>query len=182
MKKIILGILIGVSITAAGSAYADDIKNVIGLKVEGSFPVKVNGVKTTNDAVIIDGSSYLPVRAMGEALNMDVKFDADLGIELKEKGVTKVETTPQPQATSIPAVPEKTTQQKIDELRSKIIDDKNTLETHNNLMKINEDSLKNSNVPKESVQKAIDGYKKIITEIEARISSYEAEITALQNK
>lgn len=98
MKKFMLGLLVGISVTAAGSAYADEIESVIGKAIQGQFPVKIEGKKLNTQAVVVEGTSYLPVRAIGEALNMDVKFDADLGIELTEKGGTKVEVTPKPDA------------------------------------------------------------------------------------
>jgi hypothetical protein len=96
MKKFIFGLLVGVTITAAGTAYADEISNVIGKTIQGQYPVKIEGKQLSTQAVVVDGTSYLPVRAVGEALDMDVKFNADLGIELTEKGGTKVEVTPKP--------------------------------------------------------------------------------------
>lgn len=104
MKKFIIGLLVGVSITAAGSAYADDIvDSIVGKTIQGQFPVKISGKSLDTQAAVIDGTSYLPVRAIGEALNMEVKFNADLGIELNPKGAT---TVPEPtQSTSTPAKP-----------------------------------------------------------------------------
>ncbi|OCT12639.1 hypothetical protein A8709_33045 [Paenibacillus pectinilyticus] len=104
MKKFILGLLVGVSITAAGSVYADDIvDSIVGKTIQGQFPVKISGKSLDTQAAVIDGTSYLPVRAIGEALNMDVSFNSDLGIELKPKGATTVPESPQ--ATSVPAQP-----------------------------------------------------------------------------
>lgn len=86
MKKFMMGLIVGVAITAAGSAYAEEIQSLVGKTIQGQFPVKVAGVQLTEQAAVLDGTSYLPVRAIGEALNMDVSFNADLGIELKAKG------------------------------------------------------------------------------------------------
>ncbi|MDF2652496.1 MAG: hypothetical protein K0Q73_8301 [Paenibacillus sp.] len=86
----------GIAITAAGSAYADEIvESIIGKTVQGQFPVKISGKQIEAQAAVVDGTSYLPVRAVGEALNMDVSFDSSLGIELKAKGEKTVTTTPQ---------------------------------------------------------------------------------------
>lgn len=94
MKKFVLGVLVGVVIASCGSAYADDvIDSIVGKQVQGSFPVKVDGKQLSSSAAVIDGTSYLPVRAVGEALNKEVTFDADLGIELKSKGGTQVPDT-----------------------------------------------------------------------------------------
>ena len=164
MKKYIIGFIVGAIVSVAGTAYADGIKNVIGLKVEGSFPVKVNGVKASNDAVIIDGSSYLPVRAMGEALNMDVTFDADLGIELKEKeeekGVTTVTDTP------ITSTTEPSKEWKIDDLKSKLRIAKTSLSYV-------EQDLKE--FPTAENQKTIDRLKSQITDYESQLAALEAQ-------
>lgn len=91
MKKTAIAFFLGVSLATAGTAYGEDIiTTMIGKQVEGEFAVKVDGASLDKKAVVIDDTSYLPVRAIGEALNMDVKFDADLGIELTEK---EAETT-----------------------------------------------------------------------------------------
>lgn len=97
MKKFILGVLVGISITAAGSAYADDIvQSVVGKSVDGQLPVKISGKQLPTQAIVVEGTSYLPVRAVGESLNMEVKYDPTTGIELK--GATMAETT-------VPTVP-----------------------------------------------------------------------------
>lgn len=85
MKKVIIAFVCGVVVATAGSAYADDIKSIVGMQIQGEFPVKVSGKQLDTKAAVLDGTSYLPVRAIGEALNMEVSFDADLGIELKAK-------------------------------------------------------------------------------------------------
>lgn len=38
-----------------------------------TFPILVNGEKISTDkpAVVIDGSTYLPLKALGQALNVD---------------------------------------------------------------------------------------------------------------
>lgn len=104
MKKFILGALVGASIMAAGSAYADDIvDSIVGKTIQGQFPVKISGKSLDTQAAVIDGTSYLPVRVIGEALNLEVKFDADLGIELNQRGATTV--TEPTQSTSTPEKP-----------------------------------------------------------------------------
>lgn len=87
MKKFVLGLIVGIAVTATSSVYADDIiQSVVGKSIEGEMPIKVSGKQLSTQAIIVDGTSYLPVRAAGEALNMDVKFDSTAGIELQQKG------------------------------------------------------------------------------------------------
>lgn len=93
MKKSIISFILGFVFATAGSVYAADVASMIGKTVEGEFLVKVNGVTVDKKALVIDDTSYLPVRAIGEALNMDVKFDADLGIELTEKEAVTLQST-----------------------------------------------------------------------------------------
>lgn len=85
MRKYLIGIFIGVALTISSSAFATDVITLIGQKIQGELPVKINGVELEKPAIVINGTSYLPNRAIADALGMDIKFDADLGIELTEK-------------------------------------------------------------------------------------------------
>lgn len=98
MKNLLIGLFIGMALMLASNAFADDIKSLIGATIQGEFPVAINGNALEKKAVVINGSSYVPVRAIGDALRMDVSFDAELGIELKQKGISTV--TEQVYATS----------------------------------------------------------------------------------
>lgn len=73
MKKFIMGLLVGVGIASSFNAYAA-IESLIGKEVQGEVNVKLNGSTIGNKAAIVDGSSYLPVRAIGEALGLNVDF------------------------------------------------------------------------------------------------------------
>jgi hypothetical protein len=101
VRKYLIGILIGVALTISTSVFAEDIQTLIGVKVQGEFPVKLNGEQLVKPAIVINGTSYLPNRTIADALGMDITFDADLGIELKSKEevsmnslVTPTENTP----------------------------------------------------------------------------------------
>jgi hypothetical protein len=75
VKKYLIGATVGVLLATTASVYADDfVPNLIGKTVEGTFKVKLNGNTVSKDAIVIDGSSYLPVRAAGEALGLNVNF------------------------------------------------------------------------------------------------------------
>ncbi|MFE4569945.1 stalk domain-containing protein [Paenibacillus chitinolyticus] len=84
MKKYVVGALFGFVLAFAASANAE-VKTMIDKIVEGTFPVTVEGKKLQTDAVVIEGSTYLPVRAFGEAIGYEVKFDSDLGVSLEQK-------------------------------------------------------------------------------------------------
>ncbi|WP_256757393.1 hypothetical protein [Cohnella sp. WQ 127256] len=91
MKKIIISFVMGAVLATAGSVYAEDIKSLIGKSVQDEVNVKVDGALLDKKAVVIDGLSYLPVRAIGDALDMNVSYSAKTGVELKPKVTKKVE-------------------------------------------------------------------------------------------
>lgn len=178
MKKFAMGILVGIAISTTGSVFADDIvQSIIGKEIQGSFPIKVNGKQLPEAAAVVDGTSYLPVRAMGEALNMEVSFNSDLGIELKSKGgetVTTQPATPQTVAPT-PIKPRMTSQ----EIQAKIDEEKETIKKYKGLLEINQ---KLANDPKFPVPSAKDSdamYLKSIADAEARIAELEKQLTEL---
>jgi hypothetical protein len=106
MRKYIIGMFIGVALTISTSVFAEDVITLIGQKIQGEFPVKINGEQLEKPAIVINGTSYLPNRAIADALGMDIKFDADLGIELTNKEVTMVAQETTLSAMTEPAVTE----------------------------------------------------------------------------
>lgn len=84
-KHITLGILIGLALSLAVGAYAEvPMINLIGQTVQGQFPVTVNGKKIDDPAAVIKidtvDKGYLPIKALSDALGVDISFDPDLGI------------------------------------------------------------------------------------------------------
>lgn len=109
MRKIILGVLIGLGLSIGVTTYAADIVSLIGKKVDGSFPLYINDVRADKDVLVIDGTSYLPVRSAAALFGYDVSFNADLMVMLTKKGdpvITNTSNgptaspTPTPKATS----------------------------------------------------------------------------------
>ncbi|OQB13745.1 MAG: hypothetical protein BWY15_01594 [Firmicutes bacterium ADurb.Bin193] len=75
-KQLILGIIIGILVTATIS-YADEIQTY--MAELASFPVLVDG-KTVNldmPAVTINDRTYLPLRAMGDVLGVSVNWNTE---------------------------------------------------------------------------------------------------------
>lgn len=73
MKKYIIGFIAGAVFATAGAVYADDVV-LIGKKIEGQTTVYKDGVRL-DSAIIVDGKSYAPTRAIGEAAGYEVSFD-----------------------------------------------------------------------------------------------------------
>ena len=79
MKKIVLGFILGMITCISFQAIATTT-NIFKAE-KASFDILVNGEKLTNSdkpTVVIDGSTYLPLRTMGNALNVPVEWNADL--------------------------------------------------------------------------------------------------------
>lgn len=88
MKKYIIGAVFGFILSIGVSAHAE-VVNMIGKVVDGTFAVKVGDNTIDTPAIVIEGTSYLPVRAIGDAIGYTVGFDSDLGITLTPKAVTQ---------------------------------------------------------------------------------------------
>lgn len=86
MKKMIVGGLIGAALTVGFTAHAEVTNMMIGKVVDGVFPVKLNGHTLHTKAIVIEGTSYLPVREFSEQLDMEVRFDMQEGISLYQEG------------------------------------------------------------------------------------------------
>ncbi|MDB5053269.1 MAG: hypothetical protein JWM44_1319 [Bacilli bacterium] len=89
MKKtpiFLMGLVVGVLAALSSTALADGtIKNLIGLTIQGQFPVTVDGTQLTNPAIVTDGTSFLPVREFGESVGYNVYFDPEGKIILNKK-------------------------------------------------------------------------------------------------
>ncbi|MEK4513649.1 hypothetical protein [Paenibacillus sp. FSL K6-2524] len=72
MKKFIAGIIVGALLFGAMPVMAAQVKSVLGQKVTGTYTVqKADGTKIAEGAVI-NGSAYVPVRAIAEATGTDL--------------------------------------------------------------------------------------------------------------
>lgn len=75
LQGIIIGLVIGCTLTAGCIVFAKSFE-----AITAQFPILVNGKEWTTDKpiVTIDGSTYLPLRALGEALNVKVEWNSEL--------------------------------------------------------------------------------------------------------
>ena len=77
MKKIgmlLVGIVIGVGLTLSPQIYGAGVK-LLGAKVDKTLDIKLNGTSIGQGAVI-DGTSYIPVRAAANALGLEVSVNS----------------------------------------------------------------------------------------------------------
>lgn len=74
MRKYVMGALIGIMISMSYSVSAE-VVSMIGKKVDGSYPFEINGKQVAQDVIVIEGSSYIPVRAAADLFGYDIDFD-----------------------------------------------------------------------------------------------------------
>ena len=85
MKRLVAGLLIGLLLGLSVAAYAGDVLEA----VVASFPILVNGKAFTTDKpiVTINGSTYMPLRAIGDALGVKVNWNSELKrVEIGDSG------------------------------------------------------------------------------------------------
>ncbi|MEK5058653.1 hypothetical protein BK126_02930 [Paenibacillus sp. FSL H7-0326] len=116
MKKFVYmasGMLLGIALALPlGSAFADQIKSVVGTKITGQYSVTVNGKELADPAIVAEGKSYAPVRSLvsavgtGEIIVDNTEKTIDITVETEnDQPVSEPEvTTPEetPEATTNP--------------------------------------------------------------------------------
>ncbi|MGG4439996.1 hypothetical protein [Brevibacillus fortis] len=84
MRKYIIGTLFGLLIGTSISVHAE-VVSLVGKVVEGELPVNINGKTLNNKAIVVDGTAYLPVHAIGDTLGYNASFVLNEGIKLYPK-------------------------------------------------------------------------------------------------
>lgn len=85
MRKYIFGIITVLMFALCTTTYAEEVTNMVGHAVQGVFSVQIDGKKLEKDAIVIDGTTYFPVRSFGEAIGYDVSFDPEMGVLMNKK-------------------------------------------------------------------------------------------------
>lgn len=85
MRNYLIGILIGIALMVSATSFADGIESLVGKKIESQYPVTIDGKTLDKQAIVVDGSSYAPLRAIGDALDKNVAFDETIGVSLSSK-------------------------------------------------------------------------------------------------
>lgn len=78
MKKwtyLVSGIVIGALVATSGSAFAAQVKSLVGQKVTEELKVVVNGKELADKGAVIDGKTNAPVRALSDALGAELKLE-----------------------------------------------------------------------------------------------------------
>ncbi|MEK5024779.1 hypothetical protein [Paenibacillus sp. FSL M7-1046] len=163
MKKYFVGFIAGIVLTLSSTVFADDISELIGKKVEGTAKVNLNG-SVIGSAVIINGSTYAPIRVIGQATGLDVGY---------EKGVVRLNSP------DISETPKKTA----DVLNAEIVLYQSTLQnTKEAVKKIKENIASGKYTGDELIYLQIDleRAQKMIPKDEAKIAELQAQLVELQ--
>lgn len=78
MKKwtyLLSGVVIGALVATAGSAFADQVKTLIGKQVTAEYQIVVNGKALQDKGAAIEGRANVPVRSLANAIGADVKVE-----------------------------------------------------------------------------------------------------------
>lgn len=81
MKKIITGIIIGSVLSLSATALAEPIKEYVLTKIK--YPVIVDGLDYKNEELPVlnyEGNTYVPLKALGDLLGVEVKWHEDLRV------------------------------------------------------------------------------------------------------
>lgn len=91
MRKYFIVGIAGFMLAFAVSAHAE-VVNMIGKTVEGVVDLTINGKKMEYQAILIDGTTYAPVRMLAEELGQIVRYDNVTGVKLVKKIIGTRET------------------------------------------------------------------------------------------
>jgi hypothetical protein len=73
MRRFWIGLALVLVLLGTTMTYAEGI-NMIGKKVDATCPVFINGHQLANDAIVIDGTSYIPVRPTADTFGFIASF------------------------------------------------------------------------------------------------------------
>lgn len=176
MKKKIVGIVAAALLLGGSIGFAANT-SLIGAKVAGLYSIEQNGKKIA-DAVIINGSAYVPVRTMSEATGTGLTIEGKT-IILKSKDADKPVAIPETDTTVAEPV---NTQRVLSEsekatLRSKLVVGESAIAKYHEVIAQTKAEI---DAPKESSN--IAELQKFIVDIESRITATEAIIADIKAK
>jgi hypothetical protein len=114
VKKAVAGFLAGVVFMIGAQAFGDSVSK-IGKKIQTEYSVTIDGQKLTVPAIAVDGTSYAPVRAMGDATGYDVSVSGkSISLDKERVAVSSTNQTTQP------ATPQPTFSSGLTEVQNKL--------------------------------------------------------------
>lgn len=196
MKKFIAGFICGALLFSGVSVFAATKSPMIGKRVDGVASVIVNGKKLEKDAILIEGTSYLPVRAMTEAIGGKIISANGGEIQLATTTTTSQEVITDPEEFAKRGAEEARRQEEAAARQAEIRNLQEAIKTKQTLLDLKKKRLDELNNEIENGQdlvdvggvipfKESDVYRQLIEEVEkvqAEIEQIEAEIAELEQR
>jgi hypothetical protein len=179
LKKFVSGIVVGLLLFSGASVFADST-SLIGQKVQGLFSVEKDGVKVA-DAVIINGSTYAPIRAVSEATGANLSVDGKK-IIISDKEDSTVDQAIQAENTNL--VQDAKKQRQIDRYNGSIKTSNEDISSFEALLKKSQEDLANAKTDgevkaaKESIeyiQIRLKEARNVLADAEARLAELQAQ-------
>ena len=195
MKRFIAGFICGALLFSGVSVFAATKSPLVGKRVDGVASVIVNGKRIEKEAAVIEGTSYLPVRALTEAIGGKIISAKSGEIQLATTTTTQ----------GVVTNPEDYARQDAEEARrleeewkreADLMNIEREIKVSQSALERLQDRLKSLNEEIENGQdlvdvggvipfKESDVYKQLIEEVEkvkAEIEQIEAEIAELEQR
>jgi len=87
MKKVVLGFILGVITTISVTAIAANIEVFQAQKATFDIYIGNQKFQPENPALVVEGRTYLPLRATGEALGVEINWNEELKrVEIEKEG------------------------------------------------------------------------------------------------
>lgn len=179
MRKYIIGALVGAALMMGVQAGASDL--LTGSKVAGTKKVTFNG-KSIGQAAIINNSSYLPVRAVSDAIGLQIDLSGG-SINLSDSSSNSTGST----GTPIDSGQTPPASLNADQIQQQIAEIDQSIERNNEIIKSAQaqiDALVAQGHSGDTAiwQYAIDGSKAALEKLYAQKADLEAQLQALQNQ
>jgi len=171
MRKYLVGFIVGALFMSAFPAYGA-VSSLVGKKVSGEFSVKVDGTEIAGKSVAIDGTTYAPLRAIGDATGYTVTFEnKEVVFTKKENGGGEPVATNQPTETQSSG--EDPNSARLSELEEELSELRlRSVAITNEIGPLGVEYIRKKD---ESIQAKIDELKAEYAQVEAKIKELEAE-------
>ncbi|GAA0134728.1 hypothetical protein YSY43_15680 [Paenibacillus sp. YSY-4.3] len=171
MKKFIAGIMVGALLFGGTTVLADSIKSLVGAKVTGTYTVqKTDGTKVA-DGAIINGSAYVPVRALADATGIPLNVEG--------KTITMGDQTAKPEGNAL-SEEALVLVNRIAKLRGDILTHKNNIAAENEHIKVLEDSIAREEARDEELPGSLEILRSNLAKTRAKVAEYQAQIDAAE--
>lgn len=160
MKKKLLGtVLIALLIPLAAHA-----SSYVGMVIEGTFPLYIDGQRVSQDVIVVDGTSFIPVRAASELFGYDVTFDETTRAVFLDKQAEEIQMQIQTQDSGDEKMDKDGLQEWIEQLEGRML------------------SIEASITAYQYQNKQLEEKSELSTEEQQRIQDNQAKIVELQTK